>query len=90
MRRRALLVVLALAATALAVTASDAAVVQDGGLRITVLSQVKPFKLPRQGTAPIAVFVSGHIASTDGGVPPQLKSMTIDVNRHGILQSEGL
>jgi hypothetical protein len=67
-----------------------AAVVQDGGLRITVLSQVKPFKLPRTGTAPIAVFVSGHVASVDGGTPPQLQRMTVDVNRHGILQSRGL
>lgn len=67
-----------------------AAVVQQGDLRITVLSQVKPFKLPRTGTAPIAVFVSGHIASVDGSTPPQLQRMTIDVNRHGILRSKGL
>jgi hypothetical protein len=73
----------------LAATAS-AAVVQDGGIRITVLSQVKPFKLPRKGTAPIAVFVSGHVASSDGGIPPQLQRMRIDVNRHGVLESEGL
>jgi hypothetical protein len=89
MRRRFCALAIALALLILAASAS-AAVVQDGGIRITVLSQVKPFKLPRQGTAPIAVFVSGHIASTEGGVPPQLKSMTIDVNRHGVLQSEGL
>jgi hypothetical protein len=89
MRRRACSLAIALALLILAASAS-AAVVQDAGIRITVLSQVKPFKLPRRDTAPIAVFVSGHIASTDGGVPPQLKSMTIDVNRHGVLQSDGL
>jgi hypothetical protein len=69
---------------------AHAAVVQQGDLRITVLSQVKPFKLPRTGTAPIAVFVSGHVASVDGNMPPQLQRMTIDVNRHGVLQSKGL
>jgi hypothetical protein len=69
---------------------ASGAVVQSQGLRITVLSQILPFKLPRQGTAPIAVFVSGHIATPSGAVPPQLQRMTIKVNRHGLLQSRGL
>ena len=71
-------------------TWATAAVVQQQGLRITVLSQILPFKLPRTGTAPIAVFVSGHIATPSGAVPPQLQRMTVKVNRHGLLQSKGL
>jgi hypothetical protein len=55
-----------------------------------VLSQIQPFKLPRAEAAPIAVFVSGHIATPTGEVPPQLQRMTIKVNRHGLLQSQGL
>jgi len=70
--------------------AASAVVVQNGSLRITVLSQIEPVKLPRAGTAPIAVFVSGHIATPDKTVPPQLQKMTIFVNRHGLLQSQGL
>lgn len=89
MRRRACLFVCALVLCSAAATAS-AAVVQDGGIRITVLSQIKPFKLPRRGTAPIAVFVSGHVADADGSTPPQLRQMTIVINRHGLLQSVGL
>jgi hypothetical protein len=69
---------------------ASAAVLVEGNLRITVLSQVIPFKLPRTGTAPIAVFVSGHIGSRDGSVPPQLQRMTIDVNRHGLLDATGI
>jgi hypothetical protein len=69
---------------------ANGAVVQDQGLRITVLSQIQPYKLPRTETAPIAVFVSGHIATPSGEVPPQLQRMTIKVNRHGLLQSRGL
>jgi len=69
---------------------AKAATIQDGGLRITVLSQIKPYKLPREGTAPIAVFVAGHLQNANGGVPPQLQEMTIEVNRHGLLQSKGL
>lgn len=63
---------------------------QSENLRITVLGQVKPFKLPRFGTAPIAVFIAGHLDAVEGGVPPQLKRMTILVNRHGLLRDAGL
>jgi hypothetical protein len=69
---------------------ATAAVIQVGGIRITVLSQVMPFKLPREHPAPIAVFVGGHVATSSGELPPQLKRMTIRVNRHGLLQSKGL
>lgn len=68
----------------------EAAVIQQGNLRITVLAQVKPFKLPRTGTAPIAVFVAGHIGSRSGEQPPQLQKLTIRVNRHGLLRAQGL
>jgi hypothetical protein len=71
-------------------TAASAAVIQQGGLRITVLAQVKPNKLPRHGTAPIAVFVAGHLQNADGSIPPQLQRMRILVNKHGLLQSKGL
>lgn len=81
-----------LAATALLAggALATAATVQQGGLRITVLSQVKPYKLPRVGTAPIAIFVAGHLENATGGVPPQLQKLRIMVNRHGLLQSRGL
>lgn len=64
--------------------------VQVEGLRITVLSQIQPYKLPRKKPGPIAVFVAGHLANAKGGVPPQLQKLTVDVNRHGLLQSKGL
>jgi hypothetical protein len=69
---------------------AKASVIQEGDLRISVSSQIAPYKLPRQGTAPISVFVAGHISSPGGGVPPQLQKMTVLINRHGLLQSEGL
>ena len=71
-------------------SAATAATIQSGNLQITLLSQILPYKLPRETKAPIAVFVSGHVASVQGGTPPQLRSMSIKVNRHGLLQSKGL
>lgn len=79
--------------TALMITGvgiAAAETVQKEGLRITVHSQIEPYKLPRTGTAPIAVFIAGHIATPSGALPPQLQSMTVKVNRHGLLQSRGL
>jgi hypothetical protein len=69
---------------------ATAATIQSEGLRITVLSQLKPYKLPRKAPAPIAVFVAGHLQNAQGGVPPQLQRLRIEVNRHGLLQSKGL
>jgi hypothetical protein len=79
-------------ATALLATASlaSATTVQEGDLRITVHAQVKPYKLPRHEPAPIAVFIAGALKSASGERPPQLQSMRILVNRHGLLQSQGL
>lgn len=89
MRPKAALI--AVAALTLATASLAGAVsVQSGGVRISVFAQLKPYKLPRTETAPIAVSVAGHLASTAGGIPPQLQEMTIEVNRHGILQSKGL
>jgi hypothetical protein len=81
----------AVATLALLCCASAPAVtVQSEGLLITALAQVKPYKLPRSKPAPIAVFVAGHLQNAKGGIPPQLQSLRIEVNRHGLLQSRGL
>ena len=60
---------------------AGAAVVQQGNLRITLISQVMPYKLPRTGTAPIAILVSGHVAPVSGEVPDQLEGLRIRINR---------
>jgi hypothetical protein len=79
-----------LAALLLVSAYATAATVQSEGLRITALAQLKPYKLPREKPAPIAVFIAGHLQSTTGGVPPQLQKLRIQVNKHGLLQSKGL
>jgi hypothetical protein len=80
----------AIAAALLLTAIATGAVVQQANLRITVLSQILPYKLPRNAVAPIAVFISGHVGAVDGTTPPQLQRMTVKVNRHGLLQSKGL
>lgn len=67
-----------------------AVVVQQDGLRVSITAQLKPYKLPRTGGAPIDVFIGGHIESTDGKTPPQLRRMEVLLNRHGTIHSRGL
>jgi hypothetical protein len=78
---------LALVATG---STATAAVIQTQGLQITVLGQILPFKLPRAKPAPVAVFISGHVRSVKGSLPPQLQKMVIEVNRHGLLRPRGI
>jgi len=69
---------------------ASATTVQQGDLRITVKVQIQPYKLPRNTPAPIAVFIAGQLESASGKLPPQLQSMRVLVNRHGLLRSRGI
>src|SRR5262245_25672829 len=82
---------IALALILLAATATAyAAINTEGNLRVTVLGQLKPYRLPRVGTAPISVFLSGHVSTVDKSIPPQVSKMNIKLNKHGKLESKGL
>ena len=63
---------------------------EEHGVRVSVDGRLLPKKLPRHGTAPVAVSVSGHIGSKRSAEPPQLETLTIAINRHGHLFSRGL
>ena len=83
--------ILSLAALFFAIVAiAHATVVQQGNLQVTVLSQVSPYHLPRDGSAPVAVFIAGHIATSNGSAPPQLEKLAIKLNRHGNIDYTGL
>lgn len=90
MTRRKKIWVAALVALLGLSTVATAAVIQRGNLRLTVSSLIQPYRLSRSGTDPIAIFIAGHIGTKDKTIPPQLERMTVRVNRHGLLQSEGL
>jgi hypothetical protein len=62
-----------------------------GNLQLSVSAALSPKKLPREGTAPIAVSVGWQIQSTDPAQKPAaLKSVKIEINRAGILDLTGL
>jgi hypothetical protein len=70
--------------------ASSSSISQKGNLRVSVGGELRPRRLPRKGAAPIAVSVSGEISTTDQSLPPSLKTLRIDLNRYGRIDSEGL
>lgn len=80
---------LALALTVLAAGAS-AEVVQKGNLRVSFEGKMAPQALPRQGKAPVAVSLVGNIGTTDRSAPPQLRTISIAINRNGRLNYKGL
>lgn len=64
--------------------------VQRGTLRVAFEAKLLPHALPRERNAPVTVDLSGAIRTTDGSPPPQLREISIAMNRAGIVSTEGL
>lgn len=68
----------------------SAEVVQKRGVRVSVEGELAPTRLPRHGESPVSVSVAGRISSTSAAGPPQLRTLTIAINRNGHLSSSGI
>jgi hypothetical protein len=77
-------------ALAILTSSAGAEVVQEGNLRVSFEGGLAPQALPRQGKAPVAVSLSGDIITTDRSAPPQLRTISIAINRNGRLNFNGL
>jgi hypothetical protein len=64
--------------------------VQQGTLRVAFEAKLLPHALPRERTAPVTVHLAGAIRTTDGSTPPQLREISIAMNRAGIVSVAGL
>jgi hypothetical protein len=83
--------ILATALLALGLTAlAQAEITQKGDLRVAFQGALTPHALPRSGTAPVKVSVGAKIATTNGSNPPQLRRITIAINRNGRFDPSGL
>ncbi|HEX5713342.1 MAG TPA: hypothetical protein VFX85_08530 [Solirubrobacterales bacterium] len=83
-------VAIAVAALSLCAPLALAEVVQNGTLRVSFEGKIAPNKLPRSGKAPVAVTLAGNVKTTDGQDPPQLRRITMAINRNGKLDYKGL
>lgn len=90
--RRAALLLAAVAALLSAAVPTWAAVNGDGDLRVSLEGGISPKKLPRERLAPVAVRVSGDVRSASGATDglPQLRRISVGINRDGRLFDRGL
>jgi hypothetical protein len=81
---------LAMAVVLLAAAPVRAELVAEGGLFANFKGDLKPKSLPRQGVAPVSVWVDGTIKTLSGDSPPALRQIKIELNRYGVLDVQGL
>ena len=70
------------AALAIVLRAGPIEVVGEGGFT--------PTTLPKHETAPITLHGEGQIGTTDGSLPPILKTLTVWFDKHGAVVTKGL
>jgi hypothetical protein len=80
---------LCLGALALA-TGALGQTVRAGNLIVAIEGAITPRKLPKRTPAPIALTVSGSLKTADGTHPPVLKTLHLEFDRHGELNTTGL
>lgn len=88
MKRKAI----ALAALALAIAAASASalVLEAGNLVVDAEGGFAPTALPKHEDAPIKLFGSGKASTKSGELPPIVETLTIEFDRHGHVDTNGL
>jgi hypothetical protein len=82
--------VLAVAGSALAIRAVTKIHLQAGNLVVDGQGGFTPTALPRNVDAPITLFGSGRISTADGTLPPIIKTIQFEFDKHGSVDTVGL
>lgn len=77
-------------ACGLLVSGAGGETVRQGALQVSFGGSVAPQPLPRSGSTPVSVAIRGSVRDLDGGPPPSLRRIAIEVNRIGVLDRQGL
>jgi hypothetical protein len=80
----ALVVALAFAAAALAITT------QIGNLKVSATAEFQPRAFPAHGTVPATLGSIVRIKTVNGEQPPALKTLTFEIDKHGRLNTAGV
>jgi hypothetical protein len=89
-RRGKVSVALALSVLGLVGGVAAAEIVQKGSLRLAVGARLHPSRLPREGSQPVAVSIGAQLTTADQSVPPPVKALRIELNKHGTVSTVGL
>jgi len=88
--RRLLIATAAACCLSIAAAAAQGQIVQKENVRVTFDGALLPRSLPRERLAPVTVHLDGRVASVDDTPPPQLRQISVAVNRAGRLSVAGL
>jgi hypothetical protein len=88
--KRAAAIALLCALGALFATSAPANTVRLGNLEISIEAKISPTRLPKSKPAPIALTVSGSVRSADGSHPAALKTLALEFDKHGQIDTKGL
>jgi hypothetical protein len=90
-RRRKTTIAAALATALLLATATAYAFeIRAGNIVIHAEGGFSPKALPRTHNAPITLHGGGRLSTVSGELPPVLKTLTIEYDRHGSVETTGL
>lgn len=85
--RTTVLTVVALLATS---GVAPAIVLREGSIEVIGEGGFTPTTLPKHDYAPITLHGEGKIGTTDGSLPPILKTLTVWYDKHGEVVTKGL
>lgn len=74
----------------IAAAAAAAIVLQAGDLVIHAEGGFSPTTLPKKHNAPITLHGGGELSTVSGKLPPILKTITLEFDRHGAVETRGL
>jgi hypothetical protein len=91
MRKNVLRTVILTVVALLAMSGAALAIVLTAGpIKVTAEGGFSPTTLPRHEFAPITLHGEGKIGTTDGSLPPILKTLTVWFDKHGEVVTKGL
>jgi hypothetical protein len=89
--RKAWLVAAVVAALGLVAAGTALAIrLQAGNLVVTGEGGSTPRALPRKVNAPITIFGHGKVSTVDGSLPPVLRTIEFEFDKHGAVDTTGL
>jgi len=89
-RHRIVTLAFLLAAFGALAAVARADIIQSGNVRVGFQAGFAPTALPRERPAPISVDFEGRISAVDGGHPPALRQLRVELNSAGQVETRGL
>jgi hypothetical protein len=81
---------IAVSVAGIAAAGNQPKTVEAGNIVFTFNGGFSPSKLPKKKLAPISLTASGKIKTKDGEHPPSLKSVVVETDKNGMIDTKGV